>query len=84
MKHFRITTVKWDNDKFTALYCTHASEVVELIKSNKVFQDLGYEVAWKSPLHGEYGGYVVRFDVEKNVIQFNNIFKIPSAFKALV
>lgn len=27
MKHFRITTVKWDNDKYTELYCTHASKV---------------------------------------------------------
>lgn len=84
MKNFRITTVKWDNDKYTELYCTHASEVVELIKSNNVFQELGYEVAWKSPLNGEYGGYVVKFDVEKNVVQFNNIFIIPSAFKSLI
>lgn len=86
MKNFRITTVKWDNDRFTQVYCTHASEVVELIKSNKVFQELGYEVARKSPLTGEYStnSYVVKFDPEKNVIQFNNILKIPSAFKSLI
>ena len=86
MKNFRITTVKWDNERYTELYCEHASEVVELIKSHKVFQELGYEIAHKSPIDGTYGtsSYVVKFDAEKNVVQFNNIFKIPSAFKKLI
>ena len=78
MKHFRV--INNDMDNWKEEYREHAIDVVRLLKrQSKNYKN--YEIAWKTPVTGEYHTFMTKND---NKIIINTIFAIPKVFKELI
>lgn len=78
MKNFRVCNN--DLNHWVETKIVNSSDVIDFLKRNSYFS-WTFDIAWKTPVTGEYATIV---NCEDGFVSFNRNFKIPSAFKKLI